>query len=303
MEIDKEGLFLRKRFIFPACAFVIMMQSEWGVAAVVIYVEYALVENFCVDVALLWLALLASRQRVCAWRLCLAGVVGALFALGYPLLSLPAPLAYAWKCSMGILLCLIAQKRQKGGGRGALTVLLFYAFTFCFAGGVMAVFEVFSLEYAPAEGGGIVTQVPIGALLLALVAFVVLAKIAISALYKKKRAHACVYECEVLAGGKSLRLDGFADTGNTAVYCSAPVCFLSAERFYDLYGMKPPDAWMEIVTMAGETRVPLYRADGLSVQTGAQTKKTGAVYLSPSKQMRGRAYSLLFPATVIEEKE
>ena len=226
-----------------------------------------------------------------------------MFALAFPLLSLPLPLAYLWKFATGALLCLVAQKRPKRWSGGALTVLLFYAFCFCFAGGIIAVFELFALPYAMAEGGGVVTQVPVGALLLALVVFVALCKIGISCLYKRKKAHACVYACDVVAGGRTLRVDGFGDTGNTAFYQNAPVCFLSVELCYDLYEMKPPDAWMEITTMAGKKRVALYRAERFNVHSGKRVLAVGEAYLSPSVQMRGRAYQMLFPASVLEERE
>ena len=97
-----------------------------------IYVEYALIENFLVDGALLYLAMSAAKQPICLWRLALSAFAGAAFALVFPLLSLPPWLGYLLKFLVGALLCVIALKRQKSWGRYALTVLLFYALSFCF---------------------------------------------------------------------------------------------------------------------------------------------------------------------------
>ena len=111
-----------------------------------IYVEYAILENLLLDGALLLLALLAVRQKICVWRLCLAAAVGAVFAIVFPLLSLPPWAALTLKFLVGALLCVIAVKKQNGRGRYVLTMILFYAFSFCFGGGLIAVLEGLDVE-------------------------------------------------------------------------------------------------------------------------------------------------------------
>lgn len=293
---------MRKTFIIRHWLSVIIDERKRGVRAVQIYLEYALVENFCVDTALLYLSLVAARQPIVIWRLCLAGAVGAVFAVLFPLLVLPTPLSYLWKFLMGALLCLIAIKKQNGRGRSLLTVGLFYAFSFCFAGGLIAVFELFSLDYSLAEGGGVITQIPVGVFLLATIVFFALCRLGVARLYRKRKQYASIYACKLHANGRVLRLDGLCDTGNTACYLGCPVCFLSVEQAYELYGLRPADGELTIATMAGEKRIPLYRADGLTIAaTGGEVGIDG-VYVSPSTKLTGRAYKLLFPSFAIEEK-
>ena len=90
---------------------VIMVGVEDG--RVEIYVEDAIIENFLLDGALLYLAMSAARQEIVWWRLLLGGVAGAMFAVVFPFLPFPPWLIYAIKLLTGGLLVFIALKKQK----------------------------------------------------------------------------------------------------------------------------------------------------------------------------------------------
>ena len=98
-----------------------------------IYVEYALAENFFLDAMLLWLALRTAKQNISPGRLVLASAVGAAFAVVFPLLRLGTVFSYILRFAVGFLLCLIAVK-GKGGGRYAITSLLFFGYSFGLGG-------------------------------------------------------------------------------------------------------------------------------------------------------------------------
>ncbi|MBQ8375278.1 MAG: sigma-E processing peptidase SpoIIGA [Clostridia bacterium] len=261
-----------------------------------IYLEYAVIENFLVDGSLLYLALSASKQKISWLRLCSASVCGAAFAVLFPLLRLPEFLVYTLKFSVGALLCIIAVKPRKQGGRVGLTLLLFYAFSFCLGGGLIAVFEAFSLDYALSSGGGVLSQVPVGGLLLCVAAFVALVKLGVKKLYQKRCQQADIYPCELVRGSKKIKVDGFFDTGNTAKYQGLPVCFLSPEIFYDLFGMEEPIGEMDILTMAGEKRIRLYRLDELKVYIKGGESISLQANISPALQIKDRPYKILLPS-------
>ncbi len=260
-----------------------------------IYLEDAIVENLLVDAALLYLALTASAQPVCFWRLSVAACLGTLFALLYPYLTLPSALGYALKLLMGALLCLIAVKKQNRRGRYALTVGLFYAFSFCFGGGLIAVFGNLGLDFAAATGGGVVTNIPVGGLLAALAVFVGLTKLGVKKLYARKRERAHIVYCKVARGKTELTLLGFVDTGNRATHKGRAVCFIRPDLLYRLYGTAQPSEFLTVRTVSGEKPLGLYPVDRVEIldKSGGQVWKEA--YLSPAIHMAGKEYAILLP--------
>lgn len=263
-----------------------------------IYLEYALLENFLVDASLLYLALTAARIPISVWRLCLGGGVGACFALVFPLLALPPWLAYVLKFAVGALLCLIsckpkcASQAQKSGFPLALG--LFYALSFCLGGGLIAIFEGFGLPYYTMSGGGVLSAIPVGWLLLCVAVFVAVGKTLIRKIYARKQRYAHIVSCQLFYGGARVRVDGFVDTGNRASYKGRPVCFATPDVIYRLFELSPPTASMPIRTVSGERTIPLYLADELRLCLGEE-KTVEGVYLSPSVHMLGKEYQLLLP--------
>ena len=260
-----------------------------------IYVEYAILENVLVDGALLYLAQAAAGQKISFCRLLLAAALGAGFAVLFPFLEASPFITYALKFTVGALLCFIAVKTQNGRGRYALTILLFYALSFCFGGGVTAVFEVFGLPYGNASGGGIVSSVPIGGLLAALAFFVGGVKWGIKKLYAKKRVQAHVFPCEIAVGSRLIKAQGFVDTGNTAVHLGKPVCFVSPDLLYRLFDLQPAKERMTVRTVSGEKSIGLFQVDRISVIGKEEWGTLRGAYLSPAVHMLGRGYNLLLP--------
>ena len=260
-----------------------------------IYLEDAIVENLLVDGALLYLALSASAQPVCFWRLTVAACLGTLFALLYPYLSLPSLLGYALKLLMGALLCLIALKKQKNRGRYALTIGLFYALSFCFGGGLIAVFSSLGVPYVSAVGGGVVTSTPVGWLLAALAVFVGLIKLGVKKLYARKRERAHIVYCKVTRGRAELTIFGFVDTGNRAIHKGRAVCFIRPDLLYRLFGAMPPSEWLTVRTVSGEKSVGLYPVDKVEILDKSGGQVWNDAYLSPAVHMVGKEYAILLP--------
>ena len=262
----------------------------------VVYVEYAFLQNFLLDGVLLSLAILLTKRKYVFYKVLLSSAVGGVFALLYPLLALPQFLLYLLKTSVGALLVLLAFgriKSKKEWGRYALTAFLFFALTFAFGGALTSAAESFSLQKLPAHA------VFIGFAFLSIGFLFV-----IRALRKSKKTQANLYTCALEYGGKRVRIIGFYDSGNLASKNGVPVCFVSPDVFYDLYG----EEWLNggqvcdeicFTTLAGEKKSRIAAAKLYVRRAGKwQTKE---VYLSPSRHILSRDYKILLQSELFEE--
>ena len=259
----------------------------------VVYIEYAFLWNLLLDGALLRLSLYAVKRRVKFGRLLLASLLGSGFAVLFPLLSLPVFLRNVLKFSVGALLCLIAfgkLKRKKEWGKYALSIALFFAFTFAFGGAVLGV-------------SGENTKK--GAILLALGVFTVGALVLIKKLYKRRAVERFTYPCKVSLGEKKQSVFGFYDSGNLAVHKGLPVCFLSPEIFYDIFGEEIAFGGATYEKISLSTVSGTKRATACLGEVEIELKKGETmikqVYFSPSPNMVLREYPLLLNSRIFEE--
>lgn len=264
----------------------------------VVYVEYAFLENFLFDGALICLAFCASKAPLRRWRIVFAAACGGFFALLYPLLTLPVWGGLALKISVGFLLCLIAfgrVKTKKEWGRYALSCFLFFFLTFAFGGGLLALQTAFSLSS--------LSQLVIvgGFCLLSFLTSVLIAKI-----YQKRRLHAYIYLCKARANGKTRTEYAYFDSGNLASKNGLPVCFVSADIFYELFGEEITFSGgqvrdeMEITTMSGVKKTPLYKGE-IAVRTGQKEYVEKQVYFALGANMINREYKILLNAGIFGE--
>ncbi len=248
----------------------------------VVYVELAFLENFCLDLLLLALTVFAVKAPLKIGRLCFSSAVGGAFAVLFPLLSLPRILLDLLKLSIGALLPLPVVGRRRWG----LGVLFFFLLAFVFGGALLGV------QAIPKWGRFILFALLIG-----------VATLAIERLYKRRALFQYVYDCTVQIGEKKARARGFLDSGNFASKEGLPVCFLSADILYDLVGyeilFKSEEGGqgcdeMQIFTQAGVKRIPLYRGI-LQVKGGRKE-----VYFAPSANRIGREYKIILHSRIME---
>ena len=255
----------------------------------VVYIEYAFAQNFLLDGALLWLSFFAARQKIRLRNLLFAGIVGAIFALVFPLLYLPQILLTLLKLFVGVLLCLIAYgklKTKKDGGRYALICALFLLFTFCVGGALTALFE---------NTPPLVYITPLALLILHFLTVV------IRKIYQKRTVHRFLYPCIICYKQKQTHVTGFYDSGNLAIHKGLPVCFLSPDIFYDIFGdeilQKSVGQVCDEVafsTLLGQKKQCAACAELLIVDNQERYK----VYFASSTNMLKREYPLLLSATV-----
>lgn len=250
-----------------------------------VYVEYALAENFVIDFALLVASGSLLKQRPRLWRVSLASLVGAGFAIICPLLHLSAPVNYVWKTAVGALMCLLATERvktKKEWGRYALNTLCFFFLTFAFAG---------LLSYVPAW----FSPPFVG---LALAGTAVMTTVLCRALYQRRRLYRFLYECTLFYGEKEVRATGYLDSGNLAQKHGVPVCFVSPDMLYTLVGeaVLTGEAVAEelaVSTVNGDKKYALYKG-AIVIE---KIKKE--VYFTASVNMVTREYKILLPAGLV----
>ncbi len=261
-----------------------------------IYVEYAFLENFLFDGVLLTLALKSARERLRLWRILGGAVFGAVFAIVYPLLRLPSWLGYALKFSVGALLCLMAfgqVKTRKEWGRYAFTTVFFFIYAFGFGGVLLAVTENFNGDKAPSW------FVMIGFAILSAVALFFVRK-----LYEKKRISRFLYDCRLLYKNKTVTAVGFLDSGNLAVKNGLPVCFLSPDLGYTLFGEEILEGGgqvcdeIKISTLGGEKTAPLYEG-GIEIKTNGEKRKR-RVYFAVATNMLSREHKIILSSYIFE---
>ncbi len=250
-----------------------------------VYVEYALAENFAIDFGLLVASLQLLKMRPCFWRVCLASLFGAGFALIFPLLCLPMPVNYVWKTAVGALMCLIATERvktKKEWGRYALNTLCFFFLTFAFAG---------LLSYLPAW----LSPPFVG---LSLAGVVIMATAFCKVVYKRRTLYRFLYECTLFYGEKQVTATGYLDSGNLAQKQGVPVCFVSPETLYALVGEavltgNVVTEELAVSTVNGDKKYALYKG---AIEFEKMKKE---VYFTASVNMVTREYKILLPAGLI----
>ncbi len=243
----------------------------------VVYVELAFLENFCIDFLLLLLTAIAMKASPTLWRLLLSAAIGAAFAVLYPLLSLSSLLLNSLKFAVGALLPLPVVGRGKWGWG----IVFFLLFTFLFGGALSAIPSVPPWVRFP--------------LFLAL-AF--LSAVLVARLYRRRARLQYIYDCVAFFGEKRVAVRGFLDSGNFASNRGIPVCFLAVELLYELVGEQMLFEGreggqvcdeMQIFTQAGAKKIPLYLGE-IEVEGSGEKKE---VYFAPAANRIGREYKIV----------
>ena len=243
-----------------------------------VYVELALLENFCMDFTLLFCAKAVAKNRAHILRLVIASVFGACFAVVFPLFKLPGWLSIIIKILSGLIICLIAGKFQSVKAYIKLTAL-FTAFTFLLGGALVGIFSLAGISYE-ADTGYILSSVPIGIPLFGGLILVIIArKIA----NKLKKADRTEVSCTVYKGEEKVSLNGFFDSGNKVYYLGQPVCVIPLEKAQKIIDDKRIESTVKIHTVAESKNLKVFTADKLEIRKGEKVKvfKGVKIALSP----------------------
>lgn len=271
----------------------------------VVYVESVFAENFALDSMLLYLAFRASKTPFLWRNLFLSATVGGIFALVYPFFNFPPFLSFTIKTCVGFLLCLLCFppiKNKNRVGRYAFTCFFFFSFSFAFAGALLLFYQNFPRQNETYT----IAQAPVALVLCSAVAFCLAVGWGIKKWYQKRAIHRFAYPCEVRRGEKRARAIGFLDSGNSATKNGVPVCFISPDIAYDLWGnelllLQGYREEITVLTVSGEKTLPLLRGE-LQIQTPKGVFRAREVYFSPSAHIVSREYQILLQSNILEEQ-
>ncbi len=233
-----------------------------------VYVELALLENFCMDFTLLYAAKAAVKNAASKKRLSVASALGACFAVVFPLFNLPPAWGTVVKIFSGLVICLIA-----GKFKSVISFIkfagAFLGFTAVLGGALIGIFSLAGTEYEFGNGYTL-SSVPVGIPMFGGLVIILFAK-KLAARLKKTAANAV--NCRIYAGELQAEVKGFFDSGNK-VYCrGAPVSVIPADAAKKLLPAARIESGVKIHTVAGSKIMEVFTADRIEVDFG-ETKKT-----------------------------
>lgn len=245
-----------------------------------VYIEFAVLENFCMDFTLLYAAKTAVKNGAGWGRTAVAAAVGACFAVVFPLIPLNACLAVSLKIVSGLIICLIGCKF--GSFRGYLKyTAVFLVFSALLAGALIGVFSLAGISYS-AGNGYILSSVPVGIPLFGATLVLIGARVLKNKFSKAGRTEV---ECSVYLGDFKATCKGFFDSGNKVYARGVPVSVIPAACAEKLTDVSRINDSIKIHTVAGSRSMKIFTADRIEIYIGEKTLVRRGVKLgiSPSR--------------------
>lgn len=249
-----------------------------------VWVELALIENFCMDFVLLFCAKLVSKNPAHLARVAFGSAFGACFAVAFPLFNLSGMWAVVVKIISGLIICLISGKFKSFKAYLKLSAL-FTAFTFVLGGALIAVFSLTGLDYSPASGY-ILSSVPIGIPLFFGLLLIIFARKLSARLKKTQRQEV---NCRIWLNGESVEINGFFDSGNKVKKGGVPVSVIplaTAVKIIDITRIKDE---VKIHTVAGSKKLKVFTADKIEIHEGENVNTLNKVLIGISPHTSGVA--------------
>ncbi len=235
-----------------------------------VYIEYVAINNFIIDYMLVSLTRKSMKLPYKRVYVCLAALIGALFAIVTPLLKMNAAFTFITKFFEGALIILISGKFTNFRAY-VRSFYLFLFFTFAFGGAVFGAFYLSGASYdvfmrtSPEE-------LTLTVILLIVFALYFITGKVVGKLYKKSEITNFIRKCEFTVGGKTYIANGFLDSGNRLRYKNEPIIIVSQKLSEKLLkdgafsGVIPRFAG--ISTIAGERLIKVYKISRIKIYNG-----------------------------------
>jgi len=244
-----------------------------------VYIELALVENFCMDFTLLYAAKAVSKNPASTWRLLLGSVFGACFAVLFPLFRLSGAWAVVVKIVSGLVICVISGKFG-GVKQFAKFCGFFFVLTALLGGALIGIFSLAGLDYKAGEGY-MLSSVPIGIPLFGGLLLITGAK---KLAERLKKTHKKNVVCRIYAGQSHVELKGFFDSGNKVYSGGAPVSVIPKSAAEKLACKSRIKDGVKIHTVAGTKTIGVFTADKMEINFGERTDTLFGVKIGVSPQ-------------------
>ncbi|MCI8475459.1 MAG: hypothetical protein HFE42_00225 [Clostridia bacterium] len=249
-----------------------------------VYVELAVLENFCMDFTLLYAAKVVSKNRAGYLRTGVGAALGAAVAVVVPLMDFGAVWAVIIKIVSGLAICLCAGRF--GGVKQYLKYAgWFTAFTAFLGGALIAVFSLAGLEYAGGTGY-LLSSVPIGIPLFCGLLLILGAR-RLALKFTKHEKNAVV--CRIYAGQSSAEIGGFFDSGNKVYHAGQPVSVIPEAVAAKLTDESRIKDGVKIHTVAGSKVMKVFTVDRIEIDFGGRVREIKAVKVGISPNAISRA--------------
>lgn len=262
----------------------------------VVYIEYAVAENFIIDVALLFISLKVVRQRIKIPLLLLAGGVGTAGAIIIPLLPISSPALIAVKILLGFLMCVIASPKKP-----ILVCAAFFGCSFALGGGILA---LLSLSFAVSENGTYrIFSLPAGAVMAAVFGGGTAILFGVKRLYARGKILRGTVECTLSNGKLSVKTRAIEDSGNNLYFKGEPVSIVSpsvaAGLICDL-SRRTPSYSTSVKTVTGETSIKIIKIESLKIYRGKTERVIAGAYIGIGKNFTAGEYGMILNGSYIE---
>ena len=238
-----------------------------------VYVEYALADNLFFDWLLVRLTARLTKIPVRGGRIFLAAAVGAVGAVSAAL----ADGVWAVVAKIAVFVAIVAIAFGKGSIKKTFLAAAVFAFiTFAAGGTIIALFNLFKVDYVAGVGLYYLSPVPIG--FVGLGALVFLALLRSVAAYVRRVRKIRRFGCKVKVefNGVAVELVGLIDSGNGLTDKGIPVCFVcstpASKKLKNLVtqgvisGAPPKNFhYVSFATVSGADEVAVFEADKTTI--------------------------------------
>lgn len=252
--------------------------------AMQVYIELAVLENFCMDYTLLYSAKALTKNAASYKRIALGSVIGAAFAVVFPLIKMHAAWAVVVKILSGLLICLVAGK-FKNAKSYVKFAGAFLGFTALLGGALIGIFSLAGIAYS-SEGGYLLSSVPIGIPMFGALLLIIAAKKLAKRFSKSGKTEV---ECKIFAGEKEVTIKGFFDSGNKVYSNGVPVSVIPKAAAEKLLAETRINENVKIHTVAGSKIIRVFTADKIEIDDGEKINTVNKVKIGVSPQTINRA--------------
>lgn len=240
-----------------------------------VYVELALLENFCMDFTLLYCAKVVVKNPAHIFRVVIASVFGACAAVVIPLFNLSGALSVVIKLLSGLIICAVAGKFAHIKAYIKLTAV-FFAFTALLGGALIAIFSLAGIKYE-AGSGYVLSSIPVGIPLFGALLLIIAARKIAARLKKTDKTEVA---CAVYKDNKKVSIAGFFDSGNKVYYSGQPVCVIPLSAAEKIIDETCIETYVKIHTVAESKKLKVFTADKLEIRKGEKVNSYKGVKIA-----------------------
>lgn len=261
-----------------------------------VYIEYAIAENFIIDLSLLYVSVKAVRTKIRPAPLFLSAAVGTAAAIIFPIFSFHFAVKIILKLLVGALMCVIASPKKPFALCGA-----FFFISFALGGGITA---IFSLPFVREENGEYyMASLPAPLVICAATAGCAAIAFFSDKFYARSRIIKNSVECSVKNGGVKITARALIDSGNNFFYDGNPVSMISsmaAAKLISDLSFKTPIYEVYIKTVTGTGKIKIIKTSSLTIYFKGGENIINGAYFGISAALDGGEYDVILNGDFIK---